>query len=108
MPVFPGLPQPSFEPIAKVEEDGYAMTRYSLLNHVGTHVDAPAHQIGGGDTLDEIGLERLVTEAITIDVSAAEPGPLTRQEIEPHPASVRPGDNVFRYSDHWRNWRSDA
>jgi len=60
MPVFPGLPDPSFEPIAKVEDDGYAMTRYSMLNHIGTHVDAPAHQIAGGDTLDEIGLERLV------------------------------------------------
>ena len=48
MPVFPGLPDPSFEPIAKVEDDGYAMTRYSMLNHIGTHVDAPAHQIVGG------------------------------------------------------------
>ena len=70
MPVFPGLPQPSFEPIAKVEDDGYAMTRYAMLNHIGTHVDAPAHQIAGGDTLDEIGLERLVTDALTIDVSS--------------------------------------
>jgi len=108
MPVFPGLPSPSFAPIARVEEDGYAMSEYRLLNHIGTHVDAPAHQIAGGDTLDEIGLERLVTEAITIDVSAAEPGPLTRQEIEPRLASVRPGDIVFLYSDNARNWGSDA
>ena len=56
MPVFPGLPDPSFRPIAKVEEDGYAMSEYHLLNHIGTHVDAPSHQIAGGDTLDEIGL----------------------------------------------------
>ena len=106
MPVFPGLPSPSFAPIARVEEDGYAMSEYRLLNHIGTHVDAPAHQIAGGDTLDEIGLERLVTEAITIDVSAAEPGPLTRQEIEPRLASVRPGDIVFLYSDnaYWTGW----
>src|SRR3954462_9807121 len=59
MPVFPGLPDPSFEPIARVEDDGYAMTRYAMLNHIGTHVDAPAHQIAGGDTLDDIPLERL-------------------------------------------------
>src|SRR5579864_8342271 len=67
MPVFPGLPEPSFRPIAKVEDDGYAMSEYHLLNHIGTHVDAPAHQIAGGDTLDEIPLDRLVTEALTID-----------------------------------------
>src|SRR6266536_3205495 len=69
MPIFPGLPEPSFKPIATVEEDGYAMSDYHLLNHIGTHVDAPAHQIAGGDTLDDIGLERLVTDAVTIDVS---------------------------------------
>ena len=45
MPVFPGLPEPSFRAIANVAEDGYAMTELHLLNHIGTHVDAPAHQI---------------------------------------------------------------
>ena len=47
MPLFPGLPDPSFKPIANVENDGYAMSEYHLLNHIGTHVDAPAHQIAG-------------------------------------------------------------
>src|SRR5437764_7570711 len=108
MPVFPGLPEPAFEPIAKVEDDGYAMTSYRMLNHIGTHVDAPAHQIAGGDTLDEIGLERLVTDAVTIDVSGREPGPISREEIEPHIASVRAGDIVFLYSDNARNWGSEA
>ena len=43
MPVFPGLcSEPSFRPIASVPDDGYAMTELHLLNHVGTHVDAPA------------------------------------------------------------------
>ena len=60
------------------------MTRYSMLNHIGTHVDAPAHQIAGGDTLDEIGLERLVTDAVRIDVSHRDPhGPVPLAELEP-------------------------
>src|SRR5438309_3345853 len=108
MPVFPGLPQPSFEPIAKVEEDGYAMSEYHLLNHIGTHVDAPAHQIAGGDTLDEIGLERLVTEAVTLDVSQREPGPLPLAELEPQLGKIRAGDIVFLHSDNARNYGSEA
>jgi arylformamidase len=109
MPVFPGLPEPSFEPIAKVEEDGYAMTRYSMLNHIGTHVDAPAHQIAGGDTLDEIGLERLVTDALTIDVSRRRPhGPIPLAELEPHLDKIRQDDIVLLYSDNARNYGSDA
>jgi kynurenine formamidase len=109
MPVFPGLPEPVFEPIAKVEEDGYAMTAYRMLNHIGTHVDAPAHQIAGGDTLDEIGLERLVTDAVRIDVSHREPhGAIPLAELEPHLDDVREGDIVLFYSDNARNYGSEA
>jgi arylformamidase len=46
MPVFPGLPEASFRAIANVADDGYAMTELHLLKHIGTHVDAPAHQVG--------------------------------------------------------------
>jgi kynurenine formamidase len=104
MPVFPGLPDPTFTPIAKVEQDGYAMSEYHLLNHIGTHVDAPAHQIAGGDTLDAIGLDRLVTDAVTIDVSRREPGPIGAEELAPELGRVRAGDIVFLYSDNARNW----
>jgi arylformamidase len=108
MPVFPGLPDPSFEAIARVEHDGYAMSEYHLFNHIGTHVDAPAHQIAGGETLDEIPLERLVTDAATIDVSGRAPGPIPAAELAPHLDRVRSGDIVFLYSDNARNWGSDA
>ena len=108
MPVFPGLPTPSIHSIAKVEQDGYAMTELHLLNHIGTHVDAPAHQIAGGDTLDEIPFDRLVTDALTIDVSGHDPGPLPLAELEPHLADVRERDIVFLFSDNARNWGTDA
>lgn len=108
MPIFPGLSDPSFKPIAKVEDDGYAMSEYHLLNHIGTHVDAPAHQIAGGDTLDEIGLNRLVTDAVTLDVSGRTPGPLTREDLASHLHKIRAGDIVFLYSNNARNWGSEA
>src|SRR3954447_19237379 len=99
MPVFPGLPDPSFEHIAQVEQDGYAMTRYSMLNHIGTHVDAPAHQIAGGDTLDELGLERLVTDAAPTAVPHRDPhGFVPLAELEPELERVQSGDIVLFYS----------
>jgi kynurenine formamidase len=108
MPVFPGLANPTFKPIAKVEQDGYAMSEYHLLNHIGTHVDAPAHQIAGGDTLDAIPLDRLVTSAVTLDVSAREPGPMSLDELTPQLGDVREGDIVFLFSDNGKNWGSDS
>jgi arylformamidase len=109
MPVFPGLPEPAFDPIANVEDDGYARTSYRMLNHIGTHVDAPAHQIAGGDTLDEIGLDRFVTDAVTIDVSHRDPhGPVTLAELESQLGRVKAGDIVLFYSNNARNYGTDA
>ncbi len=108
MAIFPGLPRPWFRHIAAVERDGYAMSEYHLLNHIGTHVDAPAHQIAGGDRLDDIPLARLVTDAVTIDVSGREPGPIGRDELAPHLDRIRAGDIVFLSSDNGRNWGSEA
>ena len=88
MPLYPGIPDPSFTDIANVETDGYAMSTYQLINHIGTHVDAPAHQIAGGDTLDEIPLERLVTDAVVVDVSGNGGGPLSVAEVERHLAKI--------------------
>jgi arylformamidase len=104
MPVFPGLPAPSFRPIASVPEDGYAMTELRLLNHVGTHVDAPAHQIAAGETLDDIPLDRLVTHALTIDVSDRPPGPIPLAELESQLHHLHRGDILFLCSDNARNW----
>ena len=108
MPVYPGLARPAFEQIAEVERDGYAMSRYELLNHTGTHIDAPSHMIADGDTLDDIALERLICDAVTIDLSERAPGPLTRAELEPHLGSIRAGDLVFLNSGNGGNYGSDA
>lgn len=108
MAVYPGLPQPRFRAIARVEDDGYAMSEYRLLNHIGTHVDAPSHQIAGGATLDQIPLERLVTDAVTIDVSGRTPGSMGRDELEPLAGDVGDGDFVFLFSDNGRNYGSES
>jgi kynurenine formamidase len=108
MAVFPGIAQPSFTDLAQVARDGYAMSEWHLINHIGTHVDAPAHQILDGDTLDEIPLERLVTDAATLDFSSHTPGLLSAADIEPHLKSIAAGDLVLIYSDNGRNFGTDA
>lgn len=104
MPLYPGLAAPSFRDIARVERDGYAMSEYTLLNHIGTHVDLPSHQIAGGATLDEIPLESFVTDAVTLDLSGREPGVVGWNELEPLLVDLRAGDWLFLYSDNGRNW----
>lgn len=105
---YPGIPQPEFRDIARVEDDGYAMSEYHLVNHIGTHVDAPSHQIQGGDSLDDIGLDRLVTDAVTLDFRDHEKGALSVADLEHHLGKLRPGDFLFICSGNDGNWGSEA
>ena len=108
MPVMDGIEPPQFRDLADVTVDGYAMSQYTFVNHTGTHVDAPAHQIAGGASLDEIPLDRLVTYAVTIDLTGHEPGPVGRADLDGQLDRVLTGDLVLFRSDNARNWGTDA
>jgi arylformamidase len=108
MPVMEGIDAPQFRDFADVGVDGYAMSRYTFVNHTGTHVDAPAHQIAGGASLDEIPLDRLVTYAVTIDLTGHEPGPVGPADLDGQLDQVLAGDLVLFRSGNAGNWGTDA
>jgi arylformamidase len=50
------------------EEAGYALSNLSMSAHAGTHLDAPAHLISGGKTLDQYPAERFILTAQVVEV----------------------------------------
>ena len=87
LPVWPGDPAVSVEPVASVARDGYALTRLALTTHTGTHVDPPAHMLAGGATLDALPPERWIGRcrviAIPDDAPLVEPAHLAAAAIPP-------------------------
>lgn len=71
MPVYPGDPEVRFSSALTIDRDGSAVTAVALGSHTGTHLDAPAHLIARGRTVDEILPGELVGDALVCDVSAA-------------------------------------
>ena len=69
LPPWPG-DKKSFEaiPNASVEKDGYFTRSFWMLEHYGTHLDAPVHFPPGKTTVDRIPVERLIGAAVVIDV----------------------------------------
>ena len=58
--------------VAEGETEGgyyYAANDFAAAEHGGTHLDAPVHFARGGDTADQVPLERLVGDAVVVDVS---------------------------------------
>lgn len=69
MPVYPGSEPPSVEAACSIARDGFAEHRIGLSSHTGTHIDAPAHMLADGKTLDRYPAERFIGQALVVDVA---------------------------------------
>jgi arylformamidase len=68
VPTYPGDGSPVFR---RRERDGYRCTDLKLTTHTGTHLDAPAHYLDGGTTVDRVPLDRLLVRVRIVDVEGA-------------------------------------
>ena len=75
MQVYPGDPEVEIDGALTVARDGVAVARLGLNSHTGSHLDAPAHTIVGGRTVEEIPLEWLDGDALVL--RALDPQPHT-------------------------------
>ena len=69
MLVYPGDLHPEFH---QEDAGNYLISSLLLSSHTGTHIDAPAHYLKAGDTIDTIPLENLLGTCRVIDVSDGE------------------------------------
>jgi arylformamidase len=69
MAVYPGDPQPKFDPYATIKDNEVNVTRITLGSHTGTHVDAPWHFLKEGNSIDMEPLDKFIGEAVIIDAS---------------------------------------
>jgi len=82
MPRSPSLPAPEVTTLHCVEADGVNVQQYSAPTHVGTHVDAPLHFVPGGDTIEELSLERFCGLGVVVDVGRNDPDEIGLDEFE--------------------------
>ena len=66
MSTFPGTPAPELSTVATVPANYYRETKLQLYSHMGTHMDAPAHIIENGRTLDQFPAEHFIGSAVVI------------------------------------------
>lgn len=77
VPVRPGMlisgRQPEFTRLYSIADGAeYNVTAWRLHAHTGTHVETGLHYVQGGETIDEVEIERLVGPARVLDLTAVE------------------------------------
>jgi arylformamidase len=77
---YPGDPAFVLESVARLGEAPFASSRLSASTHAGTHVDAPAHFVAGGATVDQLPLEILLGKARVVELLVREKA--DREDLE--------------------------
>lgn len=72
LPAFPGDAPVAIEVLQRAGESAYAISRLGLTTHSGTHVDAPAHFVAGGATVDVLPLEILLGKTRVVELPGRE------------------------------------
>jgi len=106
--IYPGTEKPAINQIYSISEDGFAETRLNLLSHHGTHMDAPAHMILNGRTLDRFEIEQFYGKAICINCTNVENATIDLSVIEPFADAIGQADFVLLYSGWSEKWGTDA
>ena len=89
---WPGDPPPRIERVSDLTRgDACTLTHLDMSAHTGTHVDAPAHFLPGGATLDELPLDALVGPARVVEI--ADPHLVTAGALRG--AHIRRGERVL-------------
>jgi kynurenine formamidase len=101
--LFPGTPEPLLEERSTIERDGFREKRLCFYSHVGTHLDAAAHLLLRGKTLEEYPLEQFAGPAVAVDCRN---GAIDRRLLEE--SSIGRGDIVLLCTGWSRFWGQDA
>ena len=96
MPVYPGDPPVSFHAHATLDGDGFRVSRVSMGTHAGTHLDAPAHFLAAGATVDRLPLGALVGPARLVDFTSLPADPACQLD---RLGQVSPGERLLIRTD---------
>lgn len=103
MPVYPGTEGPVFEHPFDLARDGFVEMRISMMSHTGTHMDAPAHILDRGKTLDRMPISAFYGQGVCIDVKA-EQKEIAAQDLTAYEDMIKTADFVLFRTGWSRLW----
>jgi kynurenine formamidase len=89
--------------------DVFRKHEVKMQSGTGTHMDAPAHVVVGGRTIDQLTLPELVSDCVVIDVSVQADAnyvamPAVVEEFEKQYGEIKPNSFVIFYTGWDKRW----
>lgn len=108
MPMYPNADGPSLLATSTFTRTGYRAARLSMDSHTGTHMDAPAHMLQNGSTLEVLPVSQFCGRAVVVDVSNFAPGSvITPDFLKEQNDRIRSADFVLFYTGWEKKWGTE-
>ncbi len=107
MPVYTGTEPPHITNARSIARDGYREKVLAIYSHTGTHIDAPAHILEEGNTLDALPADHFYGKTTVLDVSHI-PGPDIAIDCLNLPLNKTCIDFVIFYTGWYHKWGTAA
>jgi arylformamidase len=88
MPVYPGDPAPTLAPVTDYADAGYVTRLLTVGSHTGTHMDAPAHMLPGGRTLDAFPVTHFTGPALVLHLPSASGAVISPAALRAHAGAL--------------------
>ena len=105
IPIFPGTPVPALAPACTLTRDGFRETLLTFSSR--THMDAPAHLLQDGRTLDDMPMSQFSGRATVLDVS--QEGPVITEEfLRANYEAIHCADFILFYTGWEGRWGTEG
>jgi arylformamidase len=105
--VYPGTANPLFKQVFNIKEHGFAETKINMLSHHGTHMDAPAHMILNGKTLDQFEPEKFFGKACCINCSNIQNSNIDLNLLKKYEHIIKTADFVLFFTSWSNKWGTE-
>lgn len=107
MPVFPGTEGPVLDPVCTMEQMGFREKKWTLYSHTGTHMDAPAHMMKDGKTLDQFSIDTFRGRGFVLDVRECTEKEIPLSRVKAYENLIHEADYILIQTGWEAKWDSE-
>jgi kynurenine formamidase len=107
MPVYPGTEGPTLLQACTLEDVGFREKKWIMYSHTGTHMDAPAHMLAEGKTLDQFSVEKFMGRGMVVDVRECTEKEIPLMRLQSYESILKKVDYVLIQTGWEEYWGSE-
>ncbi|MFO7818108.1 MAG: cyclase family protein [Desulfovibrionales bacterium] len=107
MPVYPGMEPPVLNNACSIAAHGFREKKITMFSHIGTHIDAPAHMLKNGQTLDELPLDTFFGKAFLWELPDDNKGTIGIKDLMAEREEIERADFLLINTGWDKYWKND-